>query len=90
MGTKELISKLREIESKSGGHDCVFRTHILDLCKSIGLRDRAIERMRAALKFYSDECGGPYAPGDHHSVDGGLTATEALAECDRLLVGETL
>lgn len=51
-------------------------------------RDDAIEIMRAALKFYSDECGGPYAPGDHHSVDGGLTASEALAECDRLLEGE--
>lgn len=35
-----------------------------------------------ALEFYADKNGGPYAPGDHHSVDGGKRALEALAKIE--------
>jgi len=38
-------------------------------------RERRIEAEKA-LSFYLDEGGGPYAPGDHHSADGGQRARE--------------
>jgi hypothetical protein len=38
-------------------------------------RGRRIEAEKA-LEWYADENGGPYAPGDHHSADGGKRARE--------------
>lgn len=47
-------------------------------------------KLEAALQFYADENGGPYAPGDYHSVDGGKTAREALKdEADEPRRGES-
>lgn len=40
----------------------------------------AVKVMKEALEYYEDKDGGPYAPGDHHSVDGGEKAYRALEQ----------
>lgn len=38
----------------------------------------AIDTLSAALEYYEDKNGGPCAPGDWHTADGGKRAREAL------------
>ena len=47
--------------------------------QELGTLAQLIERLAEAenaLEWYADENGGPYAPGDHHSADGGKRARE--------------
>ncbi len=39
-----------------------------------------LRRLAEALKYYEDADGGPYAAGDSHTADGGVTASKALSE----------
>lgn len=43
-----------------------------------------ISRQKQVLDYYADINGGPYAPGDYHTADGGERAIKAIAECDAL------
>lgn len=48
---------------------------------------KIIEHLMGALKYYADEGGGPYAPGDCHTADGGKRAFEAIAAAEKEILG---
>lgn len=47
---------------------------------NIGILSNALKTCIAALEYYQDKNGGPYAPGDCHTADGGKTAYDALTQ----------
>lgn len=74
IGVRNLIQEIRgreiEIRHLKRQVDAKYKM-INNLCE-----DKKV--LREALEYYADRDGGPYAPGDWHTVDGGKTACAAL------------
>ena len=77
----DLLDYIDELESAESRNEYLngLKAKIIAREDHIKVLEDKLKVAEEALIYYADEDGGPYAPGDWHTVDGGQRAMKALA-----------